>query len=111
MTPSQLDQAFSALAHPARRAILGRLAQGEATVNQLAEPFDMSLPAISKHIRVLETAGLISRGRNAQFRPCRLNAAPLQAVADWTEQYRHIWELRFDRMDQIINDMKETTDE
>lgn len=111
MTPAQLDQAFSALAHPARRAILSRLAKGEATVNELAAPFEMSLPAISKHIQVLERAGLVSRSRNAQFRPCRLNAAPLQAVADWTEQYRHIWDLRFDRMDTMINQMKDNTDE
>lgn len=104
---SYLDQAFSALAHPTRRAILDRLAQGEATVNQLAEPFEMSLPAISKHIRVLEKAGLISRGRNAQFRPCRLKAEPLQAVADWTDQYRHIWDLRFDRLDRMLQDRKD----
>ena len=104
---TQLDQAFAALAHPARRAILSHLVQGEATVNQLAEPFEMSLPAVSKHIRVLENAGLITRGRNAQFRPCRLNAAPFQAVAEWTEQYRHIWDLRFDRMDQLIHDKKD----
>ena len=89
MTDSQaLDAAFAALAHPARRAILAQLAQGEATVNELAEPFDMSLPAVSKHIRVLESAKLISRGKDAQFRPCRLNAAPLQDVSHWTEQYR-----------------------
>ncbi|MEO0945396.1 MAG: metalloregulator ArsR/SmtB family transcription factor [Pseudomonadota bacterium] len=104
---TQLDQAFAALAHPARRAILSQLSRGEATVNQLAEPFEMSLPAVSKHIRVLENAGLIKRGRNAQFRPCRLNAGPLQAVAEWTDQYRHIWDLRFDLMDQLIDDAKE----
>ena len=104
---TQLDQAFAALAHPARRAILNHLAKGEATVNQLAEPFEMSLPAVSKHIRVLENAGLITRGRNAQFRPCRLNALPLQAVAEWTDQYRHIWDLRFDRIDQLIQDKKD----
>lgn len=107
----ELDQAFSALSHPTRRAILARLAQGEATVNELAEPFDMSLPAISRHIRVLEEAGLISRGRNAQFRPCRLEVAPLQAVVDWAEQYRHIWELRFNRMDDMIKQFKDDTDE
>ncbi|MEM8803155.1 MAG: metalloregulator ArsR/SmtB family transcription factor [Pseudomonadota bacterium] len=104
---TQLDQAFAALAHPARRAILSQLSRGEATVNQLAEPFEMSLPAVSKHIRVLENAGLIKRGRNAQFRPCRLNAGPLQAVAEWMDQYRHIWDLRFDRMDQLIDDKKD----
>ena len=106
-----LDSAFSALAHPARRAILARLAQGEATVNEIAEPFDMSLPAISKHIRVLEDAGLIARGRNAQFRPCRLNPKPLEAVASWTDQYRHIWEARFDVMSKIITDMRDSNDE
>ena len=102
-----LDATFAALAHPARRDILGRLAKGEATVNQLAEPFDMSLPAISKHIKVLEDAGLITRTRNAQFRPCKLNPAALQAVADWTEQYRHIWQARFDAMDNTLKQMKE----
>ena len=102
-----LDATFAALAHPARRDILGRLAKGEATVNQLAEPFDMSLPAISKHIKVLEDAGLITRTRNAQFRPCRLNPAALQAVADWTEQYRHICQARFDAMDNTLKQIKE----
>lgn len=108
---SQLDATFFALSHPTRRAILARLAEGEASVNALAAPFEMSLPAISKHIRVLENAGLITRGRNAQFRPCKLNADPLQAVAHWTDQYRHIWEARFDAMDQIIKNMKEPQDE
>jgi DNA-binding transcriptional ArsR family regulator len=103
----QLDAAFAALASPTRRAILARLAQGEATVNALAEPFDMSLPAVSKHIRVLEDAGLITRGRNAQFRPCTLNAQPLEAVANWTDQYRHIWDARFDLMGSILKNMKE----
>lgn len=103
----KLDATFSALAHPARRAILARLAQGEATVNTLAEPFEMSLPAISKHIRVLEKAGLIKRGRDAQFRPCSLDTEPLEAIAHWTDQYRHIWEARFDKMDQILNRMKD----
>ncbi|MBS9718978.1 ArsR/SmtB family transcription factor [Pseudohalocynthiibacter aestuariivivens] len=107
----QLDVAFAALANPTRRAILAHLAQGEATVNALAEPFDMSLPAISKHIRVLENAGLITRGRDAQFRPCTLNARPLKVVADWTDQYRHIWVTRFDVMNEILLTMKETSDE
>lgn len=107
----QLDAAFAALANQTRRAILARLAQGEATVNALAEPFDMSLPAVSKHIRVLEDAGLITRGRNAQFRPCSLNAQPLKTVANWTDQYRHIWEARFDVMSQILRTMKEAKDE
>ncbi|MEM9585440.1 MAG: metalloregulator ArsR/SmtB family transcription factor [Pseudomonadota bacterium] len=104
----QLDAAFSALAHPARRAILAQLAQGTASVNALAEPFDMSLPAVSKHIRVLENAGLISRERDAQFRLCRLEAAPIQDIASWTEKYRHIWETRFNLMDSLLADMKET---
>lgn len=106
-----LDAAFAALANPTRRAILDRLADGEATVNDLAEPFDMSLPAISKHIRVLENAGLISRGRTAQFRPCTLNPDALKAVASWTDGYRHIWENRFDTMDKILNTTRETDDE
>jgi DNA-binding transcriptional ArsR family regulator len=102
-----LDTAFAALSHPARRAILARLAQGQATVNELAAPLDMTLPAVSKHIRVLEGANLITRGRRAQFRPCTLNAEPLAAVAAWTDQYRHIWDLRFDTMTEILNDMKD----
>ena len=87
----QLDAAFSALAHPTRRAILARLSQGPATVNELAEPFEATLPAISKHIRVLQAAGLIKRSKDAQFRPCTLDTTPLQAVASWTDQYRVIW--------------------
>ena len=107
MTPDpDLDATFAALAHPARRAILARLAEGEATVNALAEPLQMSLPAVSKHIRVLEGAGLITRGKQAQFRPCRLNAAPLKDVAHWTEQYQHIWEARFDKMSDLLKSMK-----
>ena len=112
MTDSdQLDAAFSALANPTRRAILAHLLKGEATVNAPAEPFEMSLPAISKHIRVLEEAGLVSRSRDAQFRPCRLNAAPLAAVAQWTEAYRPIWEARFDVMEQVMQAMKDKRDE
>ena len=112
MTSSDaLDLAFAALAHPTRRAILAQLSQGEATVNDLAAPFDMSLPAVSRHIRVLEEAGLIDRGRNAQFRPCSLNPAPLKAVTGWAEQYRHIWGARFDSMDNLLNTMKEKTDD
>jgi DNA-binding transcriptional ArsR family regulator len=98
----QLDSAFAALANPTRRAILARLATGEATVNELAEPFEMSLPAVSKHIRVLEDAGFISRGRNAQFRPCKMDAAPIEAIATWADQYRHIWGGRFDVMAQLL---------
>ena len=103
----QLDATFAALANPTRRAILARLAQSEATVNTLAEPFEMSLPAISKHIRVLENAGLIKRGKDAQFRPCTLDAGPLKTVAHWTEQYRHIWDARFDVMDRIMTELKD----
>ncbi len=110
-TSDQLDAAFAALANPTRRAILAQLARGEATVNTLAEPFDMTLPAISKHIRVLENAGLITRGRDAQFRPCTLNTQPLQVVASWTDQYRHIWDARFDVMSSILQTMKESNDE
>jgi DNA-binding transcriptional ArsR family regulator len=94
----RLDETFAALANPTRRAILARLAHGEATVNELAAPFAMTLPAISKHIKVLERAGLIERSRHAQFRPCRLDPAPLVDVAGWAEQYRPIWEERFDRL-------------
>ena len=104
----KLDAVFAALANPTRRAILARLAQGEATVNALAEPFNMSLPAISKHIRVLESAQLIERGRTAQFRPCRLNAKSLEDVANWAEQYRHIWDARFETMDRLLEATKDT---
>jgi len=108
---THLDAAFAALAHPARRAILARLAEGEATVNDLADPFDMSLPAISRHIRVLEKAGLITRGRSAQFRPCSLNPTALAEVAKWTDQYRHIWDTRFERMDNILKHGKDHLNE
>ena len=107
----QLDDTFAALANGTRRAILARLAKGQASVNELAEPFDMSLPAISNHIKVPENAGLIERGRDAQFRPCNLNAAPLREVSNWAEQYRHIWEDRFDRMDALLQQLKEENDE
>lgn len=100
-----LSQTFAALASSTRRAILARLAQGEATVNELAEPFNMSLPAISKHIKVLERAGLITQGQKAQYRPCTINVTPLQEISNWTEQYRHIWEARFDQMDDYINQL------
>lgn len=103
----RLNQTFAALANTTRRAILARLAEGEATVNELAEPFEMSLPAISKHIKVLEQAGLIVQGQRAQYRPCTLEVTPLQEVSDWTEQYRHIWEARFDQMDTYINQLKQ----
>ena|SRR5688572_17377740 len=106
MTPERLDAAFSALAHPARRAILARLAAGEASVLELARPFDMSLPAISKHLKVLERAGLIARGREAQWRPCRLQVEPLKGVADWVEQYRRFWDARFDRLDDYLAELQ-----
>jgi DNA-binding transcriptional ArsR family regulator len=102
----RLDQTFAALANSTRRAILARLAEGEATVSELAEPFDLSLPAISKHIKVLERAGLIMQGQNAQYRPCTINVTPLEEVSRWTEQYRHIWEARFDRMEAYLYQLK-----
>ena len=101
-----LSTTLSALADPTRRAILARLSEGEATVNELAAPFDISLPAISRHLKVLETAGLISRGREAQWRPCTLEAGPLKAVDGWVSKYRRFWEGSFDRMDQYLNQIK-----
>ena len=106
-SPDRLDAAFAALAHPARRAILDRLTRGEATVNDLAEPFQMSLPAVSRHLRVLEEAGLITRRREAQKRLCQLNADTIRSVATWAEAYRPIWEARFDRMDGLLATLKE----
>src|SRR5262245_1392300 len=106
MPADQLSITFAALADPTRRAILARLAAGERSVTELAEPFDMSMPAVSKHLRVLERAGLITRGREAQWRPCRIEAAPLKQVADWTARYRHIWEARLDRLDQYLQELK-----
>ncbi|ACY13935.1 ArsR/SmtB family transcription factor [Haliangium ochraceum] len=102
MDADPLSTTFAALADPTRRAILARLAQGSATVKELSAPFSMSGPAISKHLRVLERAGLISRGREAQWRPCHLEAEPLKAVADWTETYRRFWEESFDRLDDYL---------
>src|SRR3954471_14942069 len=99
MTADHLSATFAALSDPTRRAILARLASGECSVSELAEPFDMSMPAGSQHLRVLERAGLIARRRDAQWRRCRLEAAALKEVADWAEHYRHIWEERFDRLD------------
>lgn len=104
-TTDPLSETFSALSHPARRAILDRLATGEASVGELAAPLAMSLPAVSRHIRVLERAGLISQGRRAQYRPCTLEAQPLQQVAEWTEQYRSIWEASFDRLDAYVHEL------
>jgi DNA-binding transcriptional ArsR family regulator len=103
----RLSETFGALADPTRRAILARLASGEASVTQLAEPFDMSMPAISKHLKVLERAGLIARGREAQWRPCRLRAGPLQDVAGWVEHYRRFWEQSFDRLDDYLRELKQ----
>ncbi len=102
MNSDELNRAFAALADPTRRAILARLASGEATVNQLAEPFDMTQPSISKHLKVLEQAGLISRGRAAQTRPCRLEPAPLQEIAQWVGMYTSLWEASFDRLDAFL---------
>ncbi len=101
-----LDETFTALANPTRRAILARLAHGEASVNELAEPFDMTLPAISKHLGVLERAGLIERGRRAQFRPCRLRAERLAAASAWIDQYRPIWEGRLDQLDDYLTQLQ-----
>lgn len=102
----RLDETFAALANSTRRAILVRLAQGDATVNELAEPFAMTLPAISKHIKVLQRAGLVTRGQCAQFRPCSLEASALAEVSAWTEQYRPVWEARFQRMDDYVRQLR-----
>ena len=102
----RLSATFAALANETRRAILARLADGAATVNELAEPFDMKLPAVSKHIKVLERAGLVVRGREAQYRPCALDAGPLEDISSWAEQYRPIWEARFDRMDDYLTQLR-----
>jgi len=102
----RLSAIFAALADPTRRAILARLASGACPVTELARPFDMTLPAVSKHLRVLERAGLVARGREAQWRPCRLDAAPLEEVAAWAERYRHIWEGRLDRLDGYLHELQ-----
>jgi DNA-binding transcriptional ArsR family regulator len=106
MAPDHLSLTFAALADPTRRAILARLASGERSVTELAEPFEMSMPAVSKHLRVLERAGLIARGRDAQWRPCRLEPAPLKEVAEWAERYRTIWEQRLDRLDTYLQELQ-----
>ncbi len=106
LSEERLDETFAALANRTRRAILARLAQGEASVTELAEPFDMTLPAVSRHIKVLERAGLVSQGQRAQYRPCTLDAAPLAGVSRWAEDYRPIWEARFDRMDDYIDQLQ-----
>jgi DNA-binding transcriptional ArsR family regulator len=106
MSTDTLSTTFQALADPTRRAILARLATGETSVTQLAKPFEMSMPAISKHLKVLERAGLIARGREAQWRPCRLEAGPLKDVAGWVEHYRRFWEESFDRLDDYLQELQ-----
>lgn len=110
MSTDPLSLTLGALADPTRRAILARLSQGEATVNELAAPFDMSLPAVSKHLKVLEKAKLISRGRSAQWRPCRLQPEPLQAVDDWLDGYRKLWEHRLDRLEAYLAEIQQDRD-
>jgi len=105
--PDQLSTTFSALADPTRRAILARLAEGEATVTELAAPFDLSLPAVSKHLKVLQRAGLIEQGRQAQWRPCRLKPERLRDVADWISQYRRHWEESFERLDDYLRELQD----
>ncbi len=107
MATDQLSATFAAIADPTRRAILARLASGQASVTELAKPFDMTLPAVSKHLKVLEHAGLISRGRDAQWRPCRLEAGRLREVADWVERYRRFWEESFDRLDDYLRELQD----
>ncbi len=107
MTTDHLSTTLAALADPTRRAILSRLSAGEASVKELAEPFTMTLPAVTKHLKVLQRAGLISQGRRAQWRPCRLEAKPLREVADWVEQYRKNWEESFDRLDEYLKEIQE----
>ena len=105
-TEERLDRTFAALADPTRRAILSRLASGEASVTELAEPFDMSMPAVSKHLKVLERAGLVARGQERQWRPARLDAGPLEEVAEWAEGYRRFWEESYDRLDGYLEQLK-----
>lgn len=106
MTSDQLSSTFAALADPTRRAILARLASGEASVNQLAEPFKMSLPAVSKHLKVLSRAGLITRSRTAQWRPCKLEAKPLREASDWIDHYRKFWDQSLDRLEEYLKDLQ-----
>ena len=106
MSPDHLNATFAALADPTRRAILARLASGETSVSELAKPFEMSLPAISKHLKVLQRAGLIARGREAQWRPCRLAAGPLKDASDWLEHYRRFWEQSFDRLEDYLGTLQ-----
>ena len=105
--PDRISTTFAALADPTRRAILARLAGGEASVTELAAPFEMTLPAVSKHLKVLERAGLIARGREAQWRPCRLQAGPLKEADEWLESYRRYWEESFDRLDEYLGELQE----
>lgn len=107
MPVDQLSTTFAALSDPTRRSILARLSKGEATVNELAEPFDISLPAVSKHLKVLERAGLIARSRSAQWRPCRLRAEPLSEASAWIQQYREFWEGSFDRLDEHLREIQQ----
>ncbi|MGO4449190.1 metalloregulator ArsR/SmtB family transcription factor [Phyllobacterium sp. TAF24] len=106
MTPDRLSGILSALADPTRRAILARLSEGETSVTELAEPFNMSMPAVSKHLKVLEKAGLIARGREAQWRPCRLEAGPLREVSDWLEHYRRFWDQSLDRLEDYLQTLQ-----
>lgn len=106
MAPDRLNRTFAALADPTRRAILSRLASGEASVTDLAEPFEMTLPAVSKHLKVLQRAGLVTQGREAQWRPCRLEAAPLKDAAAWIEHYRRYWEQSFDHLDDYLSEVQ-----
>jgi DNA-binding transcriptional ArsR family regulator len=106
MSPDRLSATFAALADPTRRAILARLASGETTVSELAKPFDMSLPAVTKHLKVLQRAGLISQSRQAQWRPCKLEAQPLRDVSNWVEQYREFWEQRLDRLEEYLRELQ-----
>ena len=108
MIADPLSNTFAALAEPTRRAILARLSKGETSVSELAKPFAISLPAVTKHLKVLQRAGLISQGRRAQWRPCRLEAKPLREVASWVEQYRQMWEQRLDRLEDFLHDVQET---
>ena len=108
MESDQLSNTFAALADPTRRAILARLATGEATVNELAEPFDITVQAVSKHLKVLEKAGLISRGRDAQYRPCRLEPVPLDSAIGWIEQHRQVWHERLDQLEQHLRNIQQT---
>ena len=109
-SPDRISSTFAALADPTRRAILARLTAGEASVTELAAPFDMTLPAVSKHLKVLERAGLIARGREAQWRPCRLQAGPLKEADDWLEGYRRYWEESFDRLDEYLRELQRNED-